>query len=163
MKQIRVQAIISGYQGPAVNLVGAMDAETGLFIIAREQGFDERIPGALVVSNQSRMEDRDRLFDEDKLQRAIHLYFGMKGQGLIELLPVVTKHDPGARIEPDSMNERGTRYRLMPELSNGNVAVLAMVEAADVALAADTTADTANDILSMYDELDEPVGDWATI
>ncbi|ABO60642.1 hypothetical protein LA345_39150 (plasmid) [Burkholderia vietnamiensis] len=160
---IRVQAIISGYQGAAVNLLGALDPKTGLFIVAKEQGIDERSDGALVVSNSTRMEDRDRLFDEDKLQRAIQLFFSLKGQGLLELLAAVTKHDPATRIESDGMSERGTRYRLAPEMSNGNIAVLAMIEAADMALAANTTIDTADDIAQMYGDLDGIDGDWATI
>jgi hypothetical protein len=160
---IRVQAIVSGYQGAAVNLLGALDPKTGLFIVAKEQGIDERTEGALTVSNNTRLEDRDRLFDEDKLQRAIHLFFSLRGQGLLELLPAVTKHDPGTRIESDGMNERGTKYRLAPEMSNGNVAVLALIEAADVALAADTTVSSADEIADMYGTLDDYDSDWATI
>lgn len=163
MTVIRVQAIISGYQGQAVNLIGAMHTEKGLFIIAKEQALGERTDGALIVSNNARLDGRDRLFDEDKLQRAIRLYFSLKGQGLLELLPAVMKHDPGNRIEADGMNERGTRYRLSPEITNGSVAILAMLEAADLAQAADTTSETASDIVDMYDSLDVPDGDWVTI
>lgn len=163
MSAITVQAIISGYRGPAVNLLGALQVETGLFIVAKEQGVEERLPGALIVSNSTRLDDRDRLFDEDKLQRAIRLYFSLKGQGLLELLPAVMKHDPGNMIEVDGMNERGTRYRLSPDITDGNIAVLAMIEAVDVSQGADTASSFAQEIAGMYDSLDDPDSDWATI
>ncbi len=166
MSVIRVQAIISGYQGKAVNLLGAMHTETGLFIVAKEQALTARTDGALTVSNNGRLDDRDRLFDEDKLQRAIRLYFSLKGQGLLELLPEVQKHDPAQRIQVDGMNDRGTRYGLSDEITNGHVAVLAMLEAADLSTAADTTSETAADITGMYAELDEydpDSADWLTI
>ncbi|WP_244118704.1 hypothetical protein [Burkholderia gladioli] len=128
--------------------------------IAKGPPLEHRIPGALIVSNNPRLDDRDRLFDEDKLQAAIRRFHSLTTTRLIKFEPDAMKHNPSNWIEPDTMNERGTRYRLNPDIGNGAIAVLAMVEAINVSLGAAEMMDASDEIEAMYDQLDD---DWATI
>lgn len=150
MSSVRIQAEITGYQGQAVNLLGALDTESGLFIIARELGAGERMEGAIVISNDPRSERRDSLFTEEKLQNSIRLLFRAQATGMIELLASMSKHDPAHRIEKGDVDEHGTKYRLAPDVSNGNVAVLALIEAADNAYKAQATTDFSSELADLF-------------
>lgn len=147
---IRIQAEITGYGGPAVNLLGALDPDSGLLIVAKELKFGERMEGTIVVSNDSRSERRDKLFSEDDLQDAIRLYFRSLSTSLVELLPTVTKHEPGHRIENDGIGENGTKYRLSPDITNGNVAVLALTFVADSAYRAQAATDFSEELADLF-------------
>jgi hypothetical protein len=147
---IRVQAEITGYKGPAVNLMGALDPASGLLVVARELKLGERIDGVIVTSNDPRSERRDRLFTEDDLQEAIRLFFRSQSTGMIELLPNVAKHEPAHRIENDGIGENGTKYRLNPDITNGAIAVLALVALADGTFKAQSATDFCNDLADMF-------------
>jgi hypothetical protein len=147
---IRIQAEISGYKGPAVNVLGALDPESGLFIVAKELKLGERLEGALVVSNDPRSQRRDRLFTEEDLQEAIRLFFRAQSNGLIELLPATTKHEPSHRIEADGIGEKGTKYRLSPDMTNGNIAVLALAATADGTFKAQAATDFCDELAAMF-------------
>jgi hypothetical protein len=146
-KRIKIQAEIAGYFGPAVNLLGIVDVATGFMIVSKELTVGERVEDALVITNNTRSE-RDRLFVEADLQDAIRLFYSARTMSLLELLPTVQKHDPSSRINT-GMNDRGTRYELSPETTNGNVAVLAMVLATN----ASTTAESVNEMASEMAEM----------
>lgn len=147
---IRVQAEITGYSGPAVNLLGALDPDSGLLIVAKELKMGERLDDALVASNDPRAERRDRLFGEDDLQDAIRLYFRALSTGMVELLPGVAKHEVANRIENSGINERGTTYRLSPDITNGSIAVLALVLLADNAYKAQSATDFSNELTELF-------------
>jgi hypothetical protein len=149
-KAIRIQARIAGYFGPAVNLLAALDPDTGLVIVSRELPLTERLEGALLTTNDPRADGRDRLFSEDRFEDAIRRYYRARAIGTIQLLPPVQKHDPGNRIEADGMNESGTKYRLASEIGNGAVAVLAVMDAAGMALKVEDAAGMAGEISEMF-------------
>lgn len=150
MTTVRIQAAITGYGGKAANLLGALDMGSGLFIVAKELAQEERTDGAIVVSNDPRSERRDSLFDEEKLQNSIRLFFRAQANGMIELLPGVTKFDPSHKIEASGLDEKGSRYRLSPDVSNGNVAVLALMDAADRAYKAQAATDFSTELAEMF-------------
>lgn len=150
MSSVRIQAEITGYQGQAINLLGALDTDSGLFIVAKELPMGERIDGAMVVSNDPRSERRDSMFTEDKIQDAIRLFFRAQATGMIELLQSMSKHDPAHRIEAQGLDEHGTKYRLSPDVSNGNVAVLALIFAADNTYKAASATDFSNELAEMF-------------
>lgn len=150
MKTIRMQAQISGFFGKACNLLAALDAESGLIIVSKELPLDQRVPGALLTTNDPRSDSRDRLFDDDKIAHAIRLYFRASTSGLLELLPAVKKYDPETRIENDGMNEHGAKYRLNPEMANGAVAVLALLDAADVSMNAEGASQMSREMADMF-------------
>lgn len=150
MTTIRIQAHVTGYSGKAANVLGALDMESGLFIVAKELGPDERMDDVIVVSNDPRAERRDSLFDEDKLQNSIRLFFRAQATGMIELLPGVSKFDPSHKIEADGVGENGSKYRLSPDISNGNVAVLALLDAADRAYKAQSATDFSDELADLF-------------
>lgn len=138
-----MQAEIGGYFGKSVNLIAALDPDSGLVIVSKELTLGERVPGAPFVTN-------DRRFTEDRFSDAIRHYFRAISTGLLELTPAVPKHDPKHKIETDSMNENGARYRLHPDTSNGNVAVLAIMEASNLSRSATGTSQAAMEMRDMF-------------
>jgi len=146
---VHIQAEITGYGGQAVNLRAALDPASGYIIVSKELPFGERIPGALVVTNNSRGE-RDRLFTEEDFSTAIRQYFNVRAMKLIELLSAVTKHDPQSRIQTTGFNESGTRFELSTETSNGNVAVLAIINAASLSQNASDAMDMGSEMRDMF-------------
>lgn len=146
---IHIQAEISGYFGPPINLRALLDPASGYMIVSKELPPGERIGGALVVTNNSRGE-RDRLFTEDDLSDAIRQLYRAQAGKLLELLPAVTKHDPTHRLQVATMTENGTRYELSSETTNGNVAVLALVNAANLTLNASDATDMAAEMRDMF-------------
>jgi len=147
---VRLQAEVTGYGGPAANLLGALDADSGLLIVAKELKFGERLDGTMVTSNDPRSERRDRLFTEDDLQDAIRLFFRAQSTAMIELLSPVTKHEVAHKIEKNGVDENGTKYRLSPDITNGNVAVLALVAMADRAYKAQSATDFSQELADLF-------------
>jgi hypothetical protein len=147
---VRLQAEVTGYSGPAVNLLGALDPDSGLLIVAKELAVGERLDGSMVTSNDPRSERRDRLFSEDDLQDSIHLFFRAKSTAMLELLPHVAKHEPAHRIETNGMDENGTKYRMAPDITNGNVAVLALTALADRAYKAQSATSFSQELADMF-------------
>lgn len=150
MKTIRIQAEITAFSGQACNLIAALDAESGLLIVSKELPLGQRAPDVLVTTNNPRADGRDRLFDESKFQNSIRLYFRATAMGMLELLPAVTKYDPAHRIENTGVGEHGAKYTLHPEISNGAVAVLALMDAADVAMNAEGGSEMSREIRDMF-------------
>ena len=146
---VHIQAEISGYGAQPVNLRAALDPASGYIIVSKELPFGERIPGALVVTNNARGE-RDRLFTEEDFSTAIRQYFNVRAMKLIELLSAVTKHDPQSRIQTTGFNESGTRFELSTETSNGNVAVLAIINAASLSQNASDAMDMGSEMRDMF-------------
>jgi hypothetical protein len=147
---IHLQAEITGYGGPAVNLLGGLDPESGLLIVAKELKMGERKPDALVVCNDPRSERRDRLFGEGDFQDAIRLYFRATSTGMIELVPNMAKHEVAHRIQKSGINENGTRYELSSDITNGSVAVLALTLLADNAYKAQSATEFANEMAEFF-------------
>ncbi|WP_175785278.1 hypothetical protein [Burkholderia ambifaria] len=150
MTMLLIQASITAYQGPSANLLGAYDSDTGLLIVERELARDERIDDAVFVTDDPRAEDRDRLFNEDNLQAAIRSFFRAKHSGLVELEKSVKRHDPEHKIEAEGVTEQGSKYRVNPEATNGQIAVLAMMDAVAVAGHAEAASDFADNLIDMF-------------
>jgi hypothetical protein len=146
---VTMQAEIVGYHGQAVNLRAMLDTASGFIIVSDEMPPGERVSGALVVTNDPRGE-RDRLFTEEAFQDAIRQFYSAKHTGLLEIMSQVAKHDPQARIQTSGFNESGTRYELSTDTTNGNVAILALVNAANVTLKANDAMDMGAEMASMF-------------
>lgn len=159
MTTILMQAEITGYKGVSVNILAALDSESGLVIASKELAPGERRPGAMIVSNDPRSETRDRLYTEDSFSDSIRSYFRAVSSKMIELLPAVSKYDPTQYIETNGMGENGIRYRLSDEVSNGNVAVLALVHSAEMIVSAESTNDMGAEMArTMYEDDDYGTG-----
>jgi hypothetical protein len=146
---ITMQAEITGYGGQAVNLRAILDPASGFLIISDEMARGVRVPGALVVTNDPRGE-RDRLFSEEHFEDAIRQFFSAKHMGLLEIMSECAKHDPQARIQTAGFNESGTRYELSLDTTNGNVAILALCNAANITLKANDAMDMGAEMASMF-------------
>lgn len=159
MTTILMQSEITGYQGAAVNLLAALDSESGLVIVSKELSPGERKAGAMIVSNDPRSETRDRLYTEDYFSDSIRSYFRSASSKMIELMPAVSKHDPKQYIETNGMGENGIRYRLNESVSNGNVAVLALVHSAEMMISAESANGMAEEMArTMYADDDYGTG-----
>lgn len=150
MSIIRIQAEINGYAGKAVNLLGALDLDSGLLIISKDLPAGERSEEALIIANDPRCQHRDTLFDEELLQDAIRLYFRAKSTGMVELLPAIAKHDPAHKIENDGVGENGTKYRLAADISNGHIGVLALLLQAENANKGNEVASFSQDLAELF-------------
>lgn len=157
MSVITLQVEINGYKGPAVNLLAACDAgepgdaeATGLVIVSQELPPGSREPGAMVTSNDPRAAARDLLFDESMIAAAIDLYFRAESTGMLELLAPVQKHNPSGAVQVRGVAAAGTRYELNPDLTNGQVAVLALMYASHRSLSVEDTTDFADEMADMY-------------
>lgn len=116
---------ISGYTGLPVSLLAMLDHASGVLAIAKEIRFrEEREEGFAFVTN-TRAPAYDCLFKEDQLAGAITVYKESEGSGVVALSESVAKFRP--RVDSDGVNEHGQKWRLHPDMSNGEVAVLALV------------------------------------
>lgn len=146
MTTLAVQAQIVGYHGRPVNLLGMLDKQTGLILIGKELEANQCHDGAIFVTNDPQTALRDQLFETDHLRDAIELYFARDGSGRLAMVSSTERHKPAHKIERDGYDERGARYRLADDVSNGNVAVLAIVWTM-------TQADTAQDGIEFCEEM----------
>lgn len=130
-ESIQIQAAIGGLgSGAGAEIVfGELDRPSGVLLIdaalALPPGMPEaRRGGCAVVTNNPSTDDRDELFTDVELRQAIEDYFAFSGRGLLVIEPAVARHDPRSKIEPDGLDERGRKYRIAPDMTNGQLAVI---------------------------------------
>lgn len=116
---------ISGYAGEPVSLLAFSDPGNGVLAIAKKtRDFQEAgLEGFAFVTN-TRAETYDCLFTEEHMADAIRAFLVGEGSELITLGDHASRYRP--RIETDGVNESGQKYRLPADLTNGEVAVLAL-------------------------------------
>ena len=163
MKQ-KIQANIQGYKGRPASLFGLHDTETGVLVIAKlsTKRMDPQ-PGCAFITNQLRTE-HDFYIDETKLLDSISSYYRLKNglaenneTALLRIDPKAGNADPSSGIEMDGVSGRGMEYRISPDVTNAQIALLAMCLYVE-------GSSTINDTLEMFDELEELMeGNWLTI
>lgn len=120
---------LAGERGAAVVYAG-FDTGLGVLLMAegRRLGPGEAVPrrqGYAVLSNYAGS-DSDVVFAETDLQEAIRDYFAFAGRGLLEFADQVNAFNPQSKIEPDGLDESGRKFRVGNDISNGQVAVIAL-------------------------------------
>ncbi len=123
---IKMRVNISGFQGQAASLFCAYDPQTDILLAARPADayeVDSR-PGFLHVSNQAGDPVVDALFDNDGMQEAIQAYFDMDSMGLLQFSDLAQRFNPASKLERDGLDASGPKYRVAPDMSCGQVAVL---------------------------------------
>lgn len=117
---------IAGFMGPPVSLFAAYSHETDLLVIAKDPGAYDASPrdGFLKITNQSRDASYDALFDNDNMADAIKAYFEMESLRLVTIRADVVRHTPGSKIERDGFSDTGVKYRISPDMTSGQVAVM---------------------------------------
>jgi hypothetical protein len=120
-----VRVNVAGYMGEPVSLYAAFDHESDMLLINESRSHDaSEAPGLLRITNMSRDATYDLLLSEDDLQEAIKAFFEADSLGLMVLDDAVKRHNPANKIERDGIKESGTVYRIAPEMSNAQVAVM---------------------------------------
>lgn len=124
---ILMRVNIVGYAGAPATLFCAFDSETDTLAVIKESPEYEAGPrdGFLKISSQDRDLSHDALFTEADTRSAINAFFELEALKLISISPGVQRCNPANKIERDGMDEGGMKYRISPDITNAQVAVLA--------------------------------------
>lgn len=132
-ESIPMQVSIGGMSasGLGITLFGELDRASSVLLIdlSREIRPGEPVKrrrGCAVLTNDPLSDDHDLLFTEDALRQAIADYYTFVGRDLLVLDDKVSRFNPQSVIEADGIDERGRKYRFATNISNGQVAVVAM-------------------------------------
>jgi hypothetical protein len=122
---IKMRVNVAGYKGAPASIFAAYDPASDILLVARESAYEggERAE-FLKITNQARDAAQDALFTEDDTRSAIAAYFELDALKLITLGVTVQRCSPDSKIERDGMDEHGMKYRIHPDISNAQVAVL---------------------------------------
>lgn len=132
MDSIRLQATIGSFgAGGSVCVFGEVDVVTGTLLIdatriVRPGEPERRHEGCAAVTNNASADDSDAVFTEDDLRDAISDYYDTLGRGLLALDQSCAALNPETKIEPDGLDDRGRKYRIAQDMTNGQVAVLVL-------------------------------------
>lgn len=131
----RLQATIGGMSATIgerpVTLLGELDGPSGVLLIDIERPVDptqrlQRVEDCALVTNDPAAADFDVLFTDEHIRGAIAAYFNFAGRGLLSLEDALARHNPGSNVEPDGIDEHGRKYRFAQNITNGQIAVIAM-------------------------------------
>ena len=125
---MRILTVISGYQGPPIALASVLDENTGVLVIAKQLNYreDRPAPDMAVVSNLD-LPECDFMYSDKRLRDSIRAYFARRGQGMVEIESILGRYLPDNKIEQDGVDESGRKFRIAPDIDNGQIAVLATV------------------------------------
>jgi hypothetical protein len=118
---------IAGFSGAAVTLFAAYNSDRDLLlVVAQANEYDGGArDGFLKITNQARDDAYDALFDADEsINDAIRAYFELDSLQLLSMTQAVQRHVPGTKIERDGFSDSGVKYRIAPDMTNGQVAVM---------------------------------------
>lgn len=155
---IKIQANITGFSGKPATVLGALDENTGILVVAKSVPMIPRFEDCLLISSDARG-DRDATFTHGHIQDAISAYFKLRGEvaadgktALLRFGELAAMADPSSVIENDGVDATsGPRYRIAPDASNAHVAALAMCRYA-------VTSAAVGDVMDMMDELSALLG-----
>ena len=150
--QLRIQSQIRSYKGKASTVFAFYDDDTGKLIVGKEMGFFAgRKKGIDVLISDSDVEQRDSLFSDDKMMPAVTAFYLMSSDNSIQIDASVMRCNPEAAIEFEGIVNGKKTYRIMPEISNAQVATLAISHYVQSSRLIDDTlimADTMSKLLS---------------
>lgn len=124
---MRIMVSIGGYGGAGalpITLAAVRDDATGIMSVSREINFREAADAGYAFVTNLKMPNHDCFFTETHLQAAILAYQEGLGMTTFVVADGVAKHRP--RIETDGIDPKGQKYRLAADLTNGEMAVLAL-------------------------------------
>lgn len=112
-------------------LFGGLEVGSGVLVVASSRKLapgerEIRRADHAVLTNNASGDDFDGIFTEPDFQDAIRDYFSFAGRGLLVLEDAVAAHNPSNKIEPDGVDEKGRKFRIANDISNGQLAVIAM-------------------------------------
>lgn len=116
---------VAGYSGAPTSLLCAFDPNSDVLLVSKSVPYESiDRPGFLRITTQDQDVVFDALFTEDDSRDAIVAYFSLDAMKLLTLADNVKQFDPRNAIERDGMDEGGMKYRIRPEINNGQVGVL---------------------------------------
>lgn len=107
------------------------DEDTGIFFVAKQitNRTDRAADDALLVSNMD-LPVCDFRFTDDDFREAVSSYFDLTAMGTLNIHGDLQRHRPDNKIEVDRVDESGKKYRIAPDIDNGQIAVLAIAACA---------------------------------
>jgi len=121
-------ASIAGYGGKPTTLSAFFDHSTSILVIDKSVQYrEERQDGEedwAFITNV-RCPAYDCMFLEEHLADAVSAFKTMEGADAVILGDEVAKFRP--RVESDGIDDKGQKWRLNPDMQNGEVAVLALI------------------------------------
>lgn len=160
----KLQANIEGFNGKPTSLFGVIDTDTGVLnIVMAAKVRQSKKDGCVLISNALKAEC-DFTFNESVFKDAISSYYrlkrGVANDNLTPLLiisPKVGSSDPSSAIELNGVSDSGMDYRISAEISNLQLAVLAMCLYVE-------KSRTVDECFVMFDELQSLLdGNYLTI
>jgi hypothetical protein len=145
-----VQVSIAGFSGQPATLACVINDQSGVLVIAKSVTYtEERLSGAALVTNLD-LPDYDFRFTDAHLRESIRSFFTRTGQDMLVIAADMRRYDPTNRIERDAVEESGPRYRISPDIDNGQVAVLAAVAFADSQKPVTASISAMNELADFY-------------
>lgn len=144
---------ISGYGtdgAKPVSLLCFHDTQTDFLIVDSESEFAEVRPEGFALVTNLPLQTRDFLFTADHIRNSIRDYYSRDGQGIIDIDNALMRYRPDGKIERDGIDERGPKFRLSPDIGNGEVAVLAAVAFVAAQTAINAAMDATSEFTSLY-------------
>lgn len=151
---MKIQASIAGFSGSPITLLAVYDADSGIFFIAKQAKYttDRSIEGALLVTNMD-LPTADFRFSDDDFKDSITSYFDLRSMGALDIDEDLQRWYPDNQIEVDRVDESGKKYRVSPEINNGQVAVLAIAACAAKQRSINAAMDMHAEIHDIYNDI----------
>ena len=131
---VKIQSTFIGYSGAPCTLFSLYEDESGVLVISVQADYKtERRDDCVIITNDSRI-DRDVLFNDDSIGKAIDSYYllkaGMSFDGSSSRLTFsdsgrASMANPESSIEKDGIDMNGPRYRISEGVTCGQMAALA--------------------------------------
>jgi len=122
---MKIQVSITGYAGDPISLIAAINPVTGVLAVNKMIKFREAADEGFAFVTNTRSRSYDSLFTEDNWEEAIRAFYVGEANQTLAIGEAAARFRP--RIELDGVGEKGQKYRLHEDLSNGEVAILALV------------------------------------
>lgn len=156
---MNIQVSIGGFAAQATTIIGQLNERTGVLVLVKEVKYREtRIPQKseqdpvfALVSNLD-LPDLDFRFEDTHVRDAIRSYFTRKSQMTLDIVPDqgLQRHMPDMKIEMEKVDEGGRRYRVAPDITNGQIAILAAVAFVDRQQALPAAISMADELADFY-------------
>lgn len=149
-----IEVCICGYEGQPITLICALKTDTNVMVIAAEEREvrEVRREGFALVTNQQ-LDAADWLFSDDHIREAITSYFARSAQGTLDIVDKLGRHNPMNSIVKVGFDERGPRYQIVPDITNGQLAILAACGYADRQLSLCAAESMADELAGLYSVL----------
>jgi hypothetical protein len=147
---MKIIASIAGFTGSPTTLAAFFDSETNVIAVAKQIEFREERPEGYGMVTNLDLDAVDFKFTDKVMQDAIRSYYTRKAQGTLDIVDALQRFHPDNRIEQDEIGETGRRFRISPDIDNGQIAVLAICAFVDTQSSIRGALDAMNDLNEFY-------------